>query len=155
MGAHVTRDLPQVGGGRVGERPYPGARVHPVDEHADPVGVPPRGVLVAFPVEHEHRGPQVRADGVDEVVGLGRGVAAAGVVVEAEALAPLSHALRLTGYVAVGEAGALSGLDDGEIVIGCARDGRRLPAGHVDAVHVGHRAGCDGEHGERQRRDGE
>lgn len=116
----------QVGGARVYERPYAGSRVHPVDEHTDPAGVAPCRVLVAFPVEHEHCASQVRADGVDEVVGLGGRVASAGVVVEAEALATLLDALGLAGHVPVGEAGALRGLDDGEVVVGGARDARRL-----------------------------
>lgn len=127
----------------------------PVDEDAHPVRVTPCGVLVAFPVEHEDRTADVGAHGVHEVIGLGRGVAAAGVVVEAEALAPLLHAACLAGHVSVGEAGALRGLDHGEVVVGGARDGRRLPTGYVDAAHVGHRAGRDGEHGEQQRHDGE
>ena len=126
-----------------------------VHEDAHPVGIAPRGVLVALPVEHEHGPADVVPRPADEVVGLGGGVAAAGVVVEAEALAPLLHAACLAGHVSVGEAGALRGLDHGEVVVGGAGDGRRLPAGYVDAAHVGHRAGRDGEHGEQQRHYGE
>ncbi|EQW16341.1 Uncharacterised protein [Scardovia inopinata] len=148
MAAHVGRDLVQVGGGRVDERTYVGPRVDVVDEGAHPVGVAPCGVLVALPIEHEDRSADVGAHGVDEVVGFGGHVAAAGVVVEAEALASLSHAVVLAGHVPVGEAGALRGLDHGEVVVGGAGDGRRLPAAHVDSMHVGHSAGRDGEHGE-------
>lgn len=140
---------------RVDERPYAGPHMHAVDGDAHPVEIAPCGVLVAFPVEHEDRPADVGSYGVDEVIGFRGGVAAAGVVVEAETLAPLLRAARLTGHVSVGEAGALCGLDDGEVVVGGADDGRRLPAAYVDAAYVGHRAGRNGEHGEQQRHDRE
>lgn len=107
-----------------------------VDEHADPVGIAPRRILVAFPIQNEHRLTHVGADGVHEMIGLTGGVAAARVMVEAKALAALLHASRLAGHVSVGEAGALRGLDHGEVVVGGASDRRGLPAGHVDAVHI-------------------
>lgn len=107
-----------------------------IDEHADPVGIAPRRILVAFPIQNEHRLAHVWADGVHEMVGLTGGVAAARVMVEAKALAALLHASRLAGHVSVGEPGALRGLDHGEVVVGGASDRRGLPAGHVDAVHI-------------------
>ena len=109
-----------------------------IDEHSDPVGIAPRRILVAFPIQNEHLLTHVGSDGVHEIIGLTGGVAAARVMVEAKALATLLHASRLAGHVSVGEAGALRGLDHGEVVVGGASDRRGLPAGHVDAVHVGH-----------------
>lgn len=116
--------------------------MHTVDEDAHPVGITPRGVLVALPIEHVDGPADVGSHGIHKIVGFRGGIAAAGVVVEAEALTPLVRAACLTGHVPVGEA-----------VVGGAGNGRRLPAAYVDAAHVGHRAGRNGEHGEQQRHD--
>lgn len=90
------------------------------------------------------------ADRVHEMVGFAGRVASAGVMVEAEAFPFALHALGLAGHGRVGVSDALSGFDDGEIIVGGAGDVRGLPAGHVDAVHVGHRRGRDREHGEQR-----
>lgn len=89
---------------------------------------------------------------VDEVVGLGGRVAAAGVVVEAEFLARVQRALCLRPPNGVDEAGVLGDLDHGEIGLHLTGDACGRPAGYVDAVHVGHRGRRDHEHGQQHHK---
>lgn len=107
-----------------------------LNEHADPVGIVPHRILVAFPIQNEHRLSHVGTDGIHEMVGLTGRVAAARVMVETGALATLLHASCLAGHVSVGEAGVLCGPDHGEVVVSGTSDRRGLPDGHVDAVHT-------------------
>lgn len=111
---------------------------------------------MGLPVEHEHGPADVVPRPADEVVGLARGVVAAGVVVQAEALAPVRHAPGLRAPTGVLEADALADLDDGEVVLRGAGHVRGLPAGHVDADHVGHgdRRRTREQHGEQRRDEG-
>jgi len=130
--------------------------VDALDEPANPVGIAPLGVLIGLPVEHEHGPADVVPRPADEVVGLGLGVVAAGVMVQAEALAPVGHTLGLGAPTGVLEAYALGHLDYGEVVAGGAGHVRGLPAGHVDADHVGHgdRRRAREQHGEQCRDEG-
>jgi hypothetical protein len=77
-------------------------------------------------------------------------------MVQAEALAPVGHTLGLGAPTGVLEAYALGHLDYGEVVAGGAGHVRGLPAGHVDADHVGHgdRRRAREQHGEQCRDEG-
>ena len=138
VGAHVAGYLIECGRLHVHHRPHAGERVDALNEPAHPVAVAPLGVLVGLPVEHEHGLADVVPSPADEEVGLAAGVVAAGVMVQAEALAPVGHTLGLSAPATVLEADTLTDFDDGEVVAGGAGDVRGLPAGHVDADHVGH-----------------
>ena len=87
---------------------------------------------------------------VDEVVGFVGGVVAACVVVEAEFLAGVQRALGLRPPYGVDGAGVLGDFDHGEVGLHLTRDVGGLPAGYVDAVHVGHRGRRDHEHGQQR-----
>ena len=150
LGPHIGGNLPNRGCLHVDYGPHAGHRVHAPDEFSYPVAVAPCAVLVGFPIQYQHRAAHVRSRVVGEVVGFGGGVVTAGVVVEAEFLAGVQRALCLYTPCGVDEPGVLGDLGHGEVGLHLACDAGRLPAGHVDAVHVHHRGWHDHDHDQQR-----
>lgn len=147
--SHPGVDLPDGGALDVDDGPDLRAVMHSVDPCLDPCRIAPVGVdcraavssvgEALLPVESEDGASDAPGDGVDEGVGLRRGVAAVGEVVDAGLLAGAVGVGQLCGVVVVAPVEPLRGLDDDEVGRDGGRDVRRLVTADVDAVEVGHR----------------
>ena len=162
LGLHAG-DLPVAGVHRVDDGVHARQSLDLARPPAWPLLVAPGGVVLRLPVEDQYAFANISSHVVDEELGLGLGVAAARVMVDAGLLAAVDGAGELTvrvGVDAVGQAttvyaaGPPCGADDDEI----CRHGRgvdaALPVRDVVSVHVGHRGWRD-SHGDGDRERGQ
>ena len=156
MGANVGRNLIHGGILHVHDRPNLGTRIHLVDPLAHPVAVAPSCVAVGLPVQREHALAHIAVELVEIMVHLGGDVATVRVMVATASLAGLTRPINLATPRRIHITATLSDLHHGGIGINHAGHISRLPAGHVDHVHVRGRdrrdnhAQCDNKTSERQ-----
>ena len=156
VGAHVGRNLIHSRILHVDNRPHLGTRIHLVHPLAHPVTVTPSMIAVRLPIQREHALAHMTVELVQIMVDLCGDVTTISVMVAATSLAGLTRPINLATPRRIHITATLSDLHHGRVSVHHAGHISRLPAGHVDHVHVRGRdrrdnhAQCDNKTSERQ-----